>query len=36
MGQIRNYVPVILACGGSELDAIDDILSKKGIKKTRN
>lgn len=33
MQQIRNYVPVIVACGGSELSAIDDILSKKVLRK---
>jgi 5-methylcytosine-specific restriction endonuclease McrBC GTP-binding regulatory subunit McrB len=33
MGQIRNYVPVIVACGGSELDALDDIMSKKVLRK---
>ena len=33
MQQIRNYVPVIVACGGTELDAIDDIMSKKVLRK---
>ncbi|HKL94950.1 MAG TPA: AAA family ATPase, partial [Haploplasma sp.] len=33
MQQINNYVPVIIACGGSELEAIDDILSKKVLRK---
>jgi MoxR-like ATPase len=33
MQQIRNYVPVIVACGGSELSAIDDILAKKVLRK---
>lgn len=33
MRQIENYVPVIIASGGSELDAIDDILSKKVLRK---
>ncbi len=33
MQQIKNYVPVIVACGGSELSAIDDILSKKVLRK---
>ncbi len=33
MQQIRNYVPVILACGGSELSALDDIMSKKVLRK---
>jgi len=33
MQQIRNYVPVIVASGGSEVSAIDDILSKKVLRK---
>ena len=33
MKQIKGYVPVMIACGGSELDAIDDILSKKVLRK---
>ena len=33
MKQIRSYVPVIVACGGTELEAIDDILSRKIIRK---
>ena len=33
MKQIRQYIPVYLACGGDELDALDDILSKKVIRK---
>ena len=33
MQQIRNYVPLIVACGGTELDAIDDIMSKKVLRK---
>lgn len=33
MTQIRNYVPVIVACGGSELSALDDIMSKKVLRK---
>jgi hypothetical protein len=33
MGQIKNYVPIIVACGGSELDALDDIMSKKVLRK---
>ncbi|CCV64406.1 conserved hypothetical protein [Alteracholeplasma palmae J233] len=33
MQQIKNYVPVMIACGGSELGAIDDILSKKVLRK---
>jgi len=33
MMQIRNYVPVIVACGGSELSALDDIMSKKVLRK---
>src|SRR5690554_561867 len=33
MQQIRNYVPVMISLGGSELSAIDDILSKKVLRK---
>ena len=33
MKQIRQYVPVYVGCGGEELEALDDILSKKIIRK---
>ena len=33
MKQIRAYVPVVVACGGTELEAIDDILSRKVLRK---
>jgi hypothetical protein len=33
MKQIRTYVPVYVSCGGEELDALDDILSKKVMRK---
>ena len=33
MKQIRQYIPVYLACGGDEIDALDDILSKKVLRK---
>ena len=33
MKQIRTYIPVYVACGGAELTALDDILSKKVIRK---
>ena len=33
MKQIRTYVSVFVACGGEELVAIDDILSKKVMRK---
>ena len=33
MKQIREYVPVYISCGGDELSALDDILSKKVIRK---
>ena len=33
MKQIRQYIPVYVSCGGNELDALDDILSKKIIRK---
>ncbi len=33
MKQINQYIPVYIACGGEELDALDDILSKKVMRK---
>ena len=33
MKQIRTYVPVYIACGGEELEALDDILAKKVMRK---
>ena len=33
MKQINRYVPVYISCGGDELEALDDILSKKVIRK---
>ena len=33
MKQVRGYVPVYIACGGTELEALDDILSKKIMRK---
>ena len=33
MKQIRNYVPVFVDCGGDELDALDDIITKKVLRK---
>jgi hypothetical protein len=33
MMQIRNYVPVFIACGGTETEALDDIISKKILRK---
>ena len=33
MKQINTYIPVYISCGGNELDALDDILSKKVIRK---
>ena len=33
MKQLLSYVPVYIACGGNELDALDDILSKKIFRK---
>ena len=33
MKQIRSYVPVLVACGGTELEALDDILSRKVFRK---
>ena len=33
MKQIREYIPIYISCGGDELEALDDILSKKVIRK---
>ncbi len=33
MKQIRCYVPVLVACGGTELEALDDILARKVFRK---
>ena len=33
MKQINTYIPVYVACGGDELQALDDILAKKVIRK---
>ena len=33
MKQIKTYIPVYVSCGGEELEALDDILSKKVLRK---
>ena len=33
MKQINSYVPVLVSCGGTELQAIDDVLSRKVFRK---
>ena len=33
MKQINQYIPVYVSCGGEEIEALDDILSKKIIRK---
>jgi 5-methylcytosine-specific restriction endonuclease McrBC GTP-binding regulatory subunit McrB len=33
MKQINQYIPVYIACGGGELEALDDILAKKVMRK---
>ncbi len=33
MEQIKRYVPVYIACGGKELDAVDGIIAKKILRK---
>jgi len=33
MKQINEYVPVLVSCGGTEVEAIDDILSRKVFRK---
>ena len=36
MKQIRMYIPVLLACGGTELEGLDDILARKVLRKLEN
>jgi hypothetical protein len=33
MKQIKQYIPIYIACGGTELEALDDIFSKKILRK---
>ena len=33
MKQIKQYIPIYVSCGGDELEALDDILSKKVLRK---
>ena len=33
MRQIEDYVPILYACGGTELEALDDILARKVLRK---
>ena len=33
MKQLRDYVPCYIACGGTEIEAIDFILAKKVLRK---
>ena len=33
MGQIQRYVPIMIACGGTETGALDDILARKILRK---
>ena len=33
MRQIENYVPILYACGGTELEALDDLLARKVLRK---
>ena len=33
MKQIESYIPVYVGCGGGELDALDDVLAKKVMRK---
>ena len=33
MMQIKKYVPIYVACGGKEIEALDDIISKKILRK---
>lgn len=33
MKQIESYIPIMLACGGNEVDALDDLLARKILRK---
>ena len=33
MKQIQNYIPIMCACGGDQLDALDDLLCRKILRK---
>ena len=33
MRQIEDYVPIMVACGGTEIGALDDILARKILRK---
>ena len=33
MNQLKNYVPIYVACGGSEEEAFDDFVAKKILRK---
>ena len=33
MKQIRDYVPCLIACGGTEIEAVDFIIAKKVLRK---
>ncbi|MBE6975096.1 MAG: hypothetical protein E7436_06365 [Ruminococcaceae bacterium] len=33
MGQLQRYVPIMIACGGTEIGALDDILARKILRK---
>ena len=33
MKQIKTYIPVFVACGGEEIESLDDILAKKVMRK---
>lgn len=33
MKQIESYIPIMIACGGNELDALDDLISHKILRK---
>ena len=33
MKQIEEYIPIIIACGGTEIQALDDILARKILRK---
>ena len=33
MKQIETYIPIMMACGGDEIDALDDLLARKILRK---
>ena len=36
MNQLKNYIPIYIACGGEEMEAFDDFVYKKILRKLEN